>query len=138
MLAVHRAAVVGHSRECGGALRVAADLVRRAVDLEVRVAFVVAKQDVEPGVQRLDQVVLQQQRLGFGAHDGGLHAHDTADHVADAGAAMVLLEIARDALFQVAGLAHVKHAAIGVEITVDARQRRQRRDLGQQLFGMRI
>jgi hypothetical protein len=61
-----------------------------AGDLEVGVALVVAEQDVELGVQRLDEVVFQQQRLGLGAHHRGLHAHDLADHVADARAAMVL------------------------------------------------
>ena len=49
---------------------------------------------------------------------------------------MVLLEVAGDALLQVARLAHVEHAAVGVEIAVDARQRRQRGDLRQQLIGM--
>jgi hypothetical protein len=29
-----------------------------------------------------DQVVLEQQRLGLGANDGGLHAGDARDHVA--------------------------------------------------------
>ena len=34
------------------------------------------------GFERLDQVVLEQQRLGLGAHDRGLHARDARDHVA--------------------------------------------------------
>jgi hypothetical protein len=41
-------------------------------------------------VQRLDEVVFQQQRLGLGAHHRGLHAHNLAHHVADARAAVVL------------------------------------------------
>ena len=36
------------------------------------------------GVERLDQVVLEQQRLGLGAHHRRLQARDPADHVADA------------------------------------------------------
>ena len=54
------------------------------------------------------------------------------DHVADARAAVALLEVARDALLQVARLADVEHAAGGVEVAVDAGQVRQRRDLGEQ------
>jgi hypothetical protein len=46
------------------------------VDLQVGVALVVAEQDVVARVERLDEVVLEQQRLGLGAHHRGLHAHD--------------------------------------------------------------
>jgi hypothetical protein len=55
-----------------------------------------------------------------------------ADHVADAGAVVVLLEIAADALLQVARLAHVEQLTLGVEIAVDAGQAGQGRHLGQQ------
>jgi hypothetical protein len=142
VLAVDRAAVVATRGNTSGGLPararfVEAQLVRRAVDLQVGVALVVAEQDVEARRQRLDEVVLEQQRLGLGAHHGGLHARDARDHVADARAAVVLLEVAGDALLQVARLAHVEHAAVGVEVAVDAGQLRQRRHLGQQLVGMR-
>jgi hypothetical protein len=49
-----------------------------AGDLQVRVALVVAEQDVESRVQRLDEVVLEQQRLGLGAHHRGLQPRDAA------------------------------------------------------------
>jgi hypothetical protein len=110
----------------------------RAGDLQIRIALVVAEQDVELGVQRLDEVVFQQQRLGLGAHHRGLHAGDLADHVADAGAAMVLGEVARYAPLQVARLAHIQQRALRVEIAVDARQRGQGRYLREQFFGMHI
>ena len=48
----------------------------RTGDLQVRVALVVAEQDVVARVQRLDQVVLEQQRFGFGAHHRRLHPRD--------------------------------------------------------------
>jgi hypothetical protein len=59
VLLVHGAAVVGHARE------------RPGHELQVRIALVVLEQDVELGVQRLDQVVLEQQRLGLAAHHRG-------------------------------------------------------------------
>ena len=103
-----RAAVVGHAREARRLRRRGA--VGGAGDLQVRVALVVAEQDVEARVQRLDQVVLEQQRLGLGAHHRRLQARDARHHVADARAAVVLVEVARDALLQVARLADVEHA----------------------------
>ena len=136
MLFVHRPTVVRHARK-DLPWRVASG-PGRAGDLEVRVALVVAEQDVELGVQRLDQVVFQQQRLGLGAHHRGLHAHDLADHVANARAAMVLLEVARYPALEVERLAHVQQRILRVEIAVHARQRRQRSHLGQEFFGMHI
>ncbi len=133
---VDRAPVVRHAREARRRRRRRAG--RRAADLQVRVALVVAEQDVEPRVQRLDQVVLEQQRLGLGAHHRGLEPRDASDHVADARAAVVLLEVARDPLLQVAGLADVQHLAGRVEVAVDAGQRRQRRDLGEQPRACRV
>ncbi len=122
VLAVDRAAVVRHARE------------RVRDQPQVRVALVVAEQDVELRVQRLDQVVLEQQRLGLGAHHRGLQPRDAADHVADARAAVILLEVARDAALEVARLAHIQHGAGDVEVAIDAGHRGQRGDLGQQLL----
>ena len=138
VLAVDGAAVVGDAGERGGrgGRSIARARLVRTRDLQVRIALVVAKQDVVARVERLDQVVFKQQRLGLGAHHGRFQPRDLADHVAYARSAVVLLEVAGDALFQVARLAHVEHAVVGVEIAVDARQRRQRGDLRQQLIGM--
>ena len=136
VLFVHRPTVVRHARK-DLPWRVASG-PSRAGDLEVRVALVVAEQDVELGVQRLDQVVFQQQRLGLGAHHRGLHAHDLADHVADARAAMVLLEVAGHPALEVERLAHVQERALGVEIAIDAGQRGQRGHLRQQFFGVHV
>ena len=57
------------------------------------------------------------------------------DHVADPIARrcrVALVEVARDALLQVARLADVEHGAGGVEVAVDAGQVRQRRHFGEQ------
>mmetsp|Transcript_44541 Transcript_44541/g.104556 ORF Transcript_44541/g.104556 Transcript_44541/m.104556 type:complete len:403 (-) Transcript_44541:1288-2496(-) len=120
MAPIHRAAVVAHPRE--GVV----------AELQIRVALVVPEQDVEARVQRLDQVVLKQQRLGLGAHHRRLQPGNARDHHADARASMVLLEVAGHATLQVLGLANVKHLVLGIEVAIHARQRRQRIDLRHQ------
>ena len=62
-------------------------------EFEVRVTLVIPKQDVEARLLRLDEVVFQQQGLCFRAHHRGFHAHNLADHVADAGAIVALGEV---------------------------------------------
>ncbi len=109
---VDRAAVVGHARE--GMLG----------ELQVRVGLVVAEHHVVARRQRLDQVVLEQQRLGLGARDRRLDAHDPLEHVGDA-RPDALVEIGGDALLQVARLADIKGGAGGIEHPVDAGQVRQ-------------
>ena len=129
VLLVDRAAVVGDARKA----------VR--LDLQVRIALVVDEADVEARRQRLDQVVLEQQRLGLRAHHRRLHAGDPRDHVAGPdrafAAGVALGEVARDALLQVARLADVEHVVGGVEEAVDAGQVRQRRDLGEEALARR-
>ena len=124
VLLVDRAAVVGDAREA----------VR--LDLQVGIALVVDEADVEARRQRLDQVVLEQQRFRFGADHRRLHARDARDHVAGPdrrlAAGMALVEVARDALLQVARLADVEHLVGGVEVAVDPGQVRQRGDFGHQ------
>ena len=95
---------------------------------DVRIALVVAEQDVVARLERLDQVVLEQQRLAFGARDRGLDARDLRDHHRDARLVRALLEVARHALLQVARLADVERVAGGVLHPVDAGPVRQRRD----------
>ena len=107
-------------------------------DLQIRITLVVAKENVVARVERLDQVVLEQQRLGLGANDRRLHPNDLADHVADARAAVVLLEVARHALAQIARLADVEHRVLRVEIAVHAGQAGQRRHIGQQTLARRV
>ncbi len=95
VLFVHRATVVGHAGK--GARG----------DFQIRIAFVVPKQNVVFRVERLDQVVFQQQRFRLGAHHGRLHPHDFAHHVPNAATSMVFLKVAGDAALQIDGFAHV-------------------------------
>ena len=143
MALVDGAAVVGDSRKArrrGHAGR-AGGRHARAGDLQVRIALVVAEQDVVAREQRLDQVVFEQQRFRFGAHDRRLHVRDLRHHLADpheARAGVALLEIAGDALLQLARLADIEHGPVGIEIAVHAGQVRQRGDVGQQLLAQRV
>ncbi len=113
---VGRAAVVRHARIA----------MRR--QLQQRIRLVVAEQDVVARRQCLDQVVLEQQRLGLAADHRGVDAGDARHHHRDARRQLGLVEIARDALLQVARLADIEHAAGRVVIAVDAGKSRQRGD----------
>ena len=119
VLFIDGAAVVRHARK----------LVAR--ELEIRIRLVIAKQDVVARRERLDQVILKQQRFGFGARDGRFDLANARDHHRDARRKQRLRKIARHALFQVARLADVQHVAVLVVVAVHARQVRQ---LGQALF----
>jgi hypothetical protein len=61
VLAVNTAPVINHAR-C---------MVRG--DLQIRVAFVIAKQNIKARMLRFNEIVLQQQGFGFAAHHGGFH-----------------------------------------------------------------
>ncbi len=112
MTLVDRAAVVSHA---GVGVR---------SQLEVGVALVVAKKNIEPGMLRLDEVVFEQERLGFRAHHGRLQARHLGHHVGGAGAGNAFLEVSRYALLEIARLADVEQRALGVVVAVDARQTR--------------
>ena len=135
VLAVRGATVVGHARIFARLRRVVC--ARRGGDsreLEIGVALVVAEQDVVARLERLDQVVFEDERFCLGAYHRHFQPGDLADHEADAGAPVILLEIAGDAPLQVYRLADVQHLIVGIEIAVHARQGGQGGHLGQQ-FG---
>jgi hypothetical protein len=87
--------------------------------LDVGIGLVVAEEDVVLRRQALDEVVLEDQRLGLGARGGHLDAGHLPHHEPDARAQVGFLEIGGDALLQVLGLADVEHLAVGVEHAVD-------------------
>src|SRR6185436_18700860 len=82
-----------------------------AGEAHVRVALVVAKEDVVAGLVRLDQVVLEQQRLALRARDRRLDARDVPQHRRDPRLVRALLEIARHAFLEIARLADIERAA---------------------------
>jgi hypothetical protein len=99
---------------------------------QVRIGFIVTKQYVIAWCQRLDQVALEQQRLGLGTGNGRLHGRDLLDHQLDARRAPAagFLEIRGDPLLQVESLADVEHFAGAAHHAVDAGQMRQAGDGG--------
>ena len=99
-----------------------------AGEAHVGIALVVAEEDVVARFLRLDQVVLEEQRLAFRARHRRLDARDLREHHGDPRLVRTLLEVARHALLQVARLADVERRAGGIEHPVDARAVRQRRD----------
>ncbi len=109
-----------------------------AGELQVRVRLVVAKQDVVARRRRLDQVVLEQQRLGLGARHRGLDAHDALEHVRDARALLAAREVRGHPLLQVARLADVEHRVAGADHPVDARTVRQAREEVAQVEWLRL
>jgi hypothetical protein len=96
-----------------------------AGELQIRIRLVVAKQDVVARRERLDQIILEQQRFGFGPRDRGFNFANARNHHRDARRKQCLREIARHAFSQVARLADVQHVALLVVIAVHARQMRQ-------------
>ena len=95
---------------------------RMGAELEEGIGLVVPEQDVEAGLQRLDQVVFQQQGLGLGADGGGVDLHHARDHLRGARAGQIPAEVRAHPLAQVTRLAHVEHGATGVLHAVDAGQ----------------
>ncbi len=103
------AAVVGQARELVGG------------ELDVGVGLVVAEEDVVARREALDEVVLEDQRLGLGACGGDVHAQHLRHHHRDARAGDGLLEVAGDATLEVLRLADVEHLVVGADHAIDAR-----------------
>ena len=87
--------------------------------------LVIAHQHVEARAQALDQVCLEQQRLGLGAGRDEFHRRGQRDHAADALVVPGRPRIGRDALFDVVGLADIEHVAGCIEHSIDAGRRRR-------------
>ena len=98
-----------------------------AGDENGRKRLVVAQEDVVPGLQALDQIGLEQQRLRLGVGGDELHRLGLGDHPVQPRAQTRRLQIARHPLLQAPRLADVEDAALAVEHPVDAGSGGQRR-----------
>ena len=87
---------------------------------DVREGFVVPHQHVVARAQLLDEVGLEQQRLGLGRRGDEFHAFRLGDHAGDAVGMTEAARIARDALLEAAGLADIEHIAAIADHAVDA------------------
>jgi hypothetical protein len=94
----------------------------RAADEDVGEALVVAQKHVVLRLELLDQVLFQQQRLGFGPRRQEHHRRGLADHPGDARAVSRGLGVGRHALFQRPRLADIEHPALRIEHAVDPRR----------------
>ena len=134
--AVHRPdrgerAVVAAVAVAGAA--VLEDLRRPVVagDHDVGERLVVAQQHVEARAQPLDQIGLEQQRLGLGPGGDELERGGGGDHALDARVVAGRPRIGRDAFADVLGLADIEHRAVRIDHAIDARRRRRVLDVPQ-------
>jgi hypothetical protein len=91
-----------------------------AGDEDVGEALVVAQQHIVARLQLLDEIGLQQQRLGLGLGGDEDHRHGLRDHPGDADGLALRRRIALDALLDRARLADIEHLAVGADHAVDA------------------
>ncbi|EKE43377.1 hypothetical protein OCGS_2569 [Oceaniovalibus guishaninsula JLT2003] len=89
---------------------------------DIRERLVVAQQHVVAGLELLDEVLFEQQRLGLRPRRQEHHRRGFADHAGDAGAVPRRPGIVRHPRAQVAGLADVKNGPLFVQHPVDARR----------------
>ena len=82
-----------------------------AGQVDVRIRLVVAQQDIERRLVRLDEVLLQQQRVGLGGGDGDLHVTDAHHQRLGLGIQPRVAKVAAEAIAQVPRLAHVEQFA---------------------------
>ena len=94
-------------------------------DQDIGKRFVVAQQDVEARPQPLDQVGLEQQRLGLGAGDDEFERPGRRDHALDAGVEPGRPRVGANAVPDVLGLADIEHVAARIDHAVDAGLRRR-------------
>ena len=91
-------------------------------EAEVGVGLVVLEETVVAGLVALDEVVLEEEGVDLGGHDGDTDVVDVADEHANLGALVVVAgEVLADALLEVAGLADIDDLARGVEVLVHTR-----------------
>jgi hypothetical protein len=100
-----------------------------AADHDLGKALVVAQQHVEARLQRLDQVDLEQQGVGFGAGGDEHHGPRGVDHVGDAVGVEAALGVLDDPLLQALGLADVEDFLVLADHPIDAGRVGQARDL---------
>ena len=93
-------------------------------------AFIVAQQHVVARFQLLDQVLLQQQRLGFGARGQKHHRPGFIYHPGNAGRVPRGPRVVRHPRPQVPRLAHIQHFRTFIQHAVDARRIVQNLQIG--------
>ncbi len=90
------------------------------LELDVRKALVVPQDDVEPRPVLLDEVVLEQQRLGVGVGDRDLDVRDLLDQREGLRLDLARHEVAADAVLEATRLSHVQQLAFAAVHAIDA------------------
>ncbi len=89
-------------------------------DQNIGEGFVVAHQHVEARLQLLDEIGLEQQRVGLGLDRDEHHVGCRGDHPRDAVHMAGEAGVARHALSHILGLADIEHLAVGGDHAIDA------------------
>ena len=89
-------------------------------DQDIGERLVVAQEHVEARAQALDQVGLEQQRLGLGRGRDEFHRHRAGDHARDAGVVGHRPRVGRHPLLDALGLADIEHLALVADHAIDA------------------
>ena len=90
-----------------------------AADQDIGKALVVAQQHIIARLEALDQIGLEQQRLGLGLGDDEFHRPGQRDHQGDAIGMAAAIGIIGNAILQIARLADIQDRAILGEHAVD-------------------
>ena len=98
------------------------------LQMQVGKTLVIAQHDVEARTVLLDEVELEQQRLGIGIGDGDFHVRGLRDQRLHLRLDVARLKVGSDAALEIARLADVENVALGVEHAIHAGTARQRID----------
>ena len=96
-----------------------------AAEHQIGIAFIVAKQNIVFGRQGFDEVVFQNQRLGFRAGNRGFHPRHLFDHQHNARRMIIFLEITADTALQVHRFTHIQNLPAVIEHAINTGQVRQ-------------
>ena len=97
---------------------------------DIREGFVVAIGDVVAGLQTLDEIGFEQQRLGLRRRRDEQHLRRVGDHARDALVVPAGLGVGRDTFLEALGLADVEDVALGIHHAIDARRVGKRLQIG--------
>ena len=92
---------------------------------QIRIAFIISKQDIVFGRQGFDEVVFQNQRLGFRAGNCGFHLRHLLNHQRDTRRMIVFLEITADTALQIHRFTHIQNLPAVIEHAINTGQVRQ-------------
>ncbi|MNT44231.1 hypothetical protein D3C72_1807480 [compost metagenome] len=89
-------------------------------EIDVRIGFVVAQQDVVGRPPLLDQRLLKQQGFGFVGRDGRFDLRDTRHQSGGLGGKARFAKVTREAILEVFGFTDVKQPRLAIEHAVHA------------------